>query len=225
AKPRHVHYHSCQSNERIPGVAITQYEQDNDECLPNIAKSPGGAITWRSFISPYFNGKQRFQCPSRDDDESKTLGPDGFPRSYAANYSGNYDGTIGDQGQGAFAGPGAKAISFAELETPATLIMLCEVHDSNAPEFNIDDPARFGPAKHILWAGHTGPGNIHSANFLFANGHVKLLAPSETAWHTIINRPVNPVQRNLWYRDGTQPLSPTGVAILAEAEKSGADQP
>lgn len=216
-------YSSCSSNQKQVGLAIMQYVQDNDECLPNIAQSPGSPITWRSMIFPYLKTPRYFQCPSRGDD--KVTGQDGYPRSYAANYSGDYSGGALDRGQGAFAGPGAKAVNFAGFESPSTLIELCEVTDSGAPEFNIDDVARFGPAKHILWAGHAGPGYPHSANFLFADGHVKALLPTETASYATAVGYGAPANDNLWYRDGSRPLSSTGVAILAEAEKRGGARP
>lgn len=200
---------SCASNEKQLGLAILQYVQDNDENFPNIADKPGGTTTWRTAIFPYIKSKWLYQCPDKQD---KDIGPDGFNRSYAANYSGNYNGGTIDQGRGAFAGSGSKPISWNGLKTPALLIVLCEVNSSNAPEFNIDDALRFGLAKHILWAGHNGGGN-----YLFADGHVKYLKPNNT------NYDANDLKGhrrhwNLWYRDHTKPLSANGLAVLRETQ-------
>lgn len=203
----------CTSNEKLIGLALQQYAQDNDELMPNISDAPGSPNTWRAATMPYIKSQSVYQCPDRED---KTLAPDGFPRSYAANYSGNYNGNSMDQGKGAFAGPGSKPISFSNVREPRNLITVCEVEGSNAPEFNIDDSGRFGPDKHILWAGHE-----HRANFIFADGHVKSFPPTKTARYPVGGNGY----RNLWYRDETQPLPPSGVAILAEAEKRGADRP
>lgn len=205
------HAPDCASNEKILGLGLLQYAQDNDGFMPNIAEAPGSKNTWRNAIFPYIKSNSVFQCPDRHD---KALGPDGLPRSYAANYSGHYTNASVDKGEGAFAGPGSKPISYDQLKNPAGLLAVCEVEGSNAPEFNIDDAARFGPDTHTLWAGHS-----KRSNFLFADGHVKSLPPTVTASYMATDG--SRFHGNSWYRDSAKPLSPTGVAILAEAEKRG----
>ena len=207
---------SCASNQKQLWLGVLQYAQDNDENYPNISDKPGSTNTWRSAIFPYVKSKRPYQCRDKQDED---IAPDGFNRSYAANYSGNYSGSLADQGQGAFAGPGSLPINIGDLTTPSTLIMLCEINRSNAPEFNIDDATRFGPAKHVLWAGHTGGGN-----YCFADGHVKYLKPNSTNYDAA-DRKGYMRHWTLWYRDGTKRLSSAGIAILAEAEKRGADRP
>lgn len=207
---------SCASNMKQIGLGIVQYAQDNDGMMPDIARAPGSPDTWRWATHAYLRYKDIHHCPSRE----KGSCLDSYPLSYAANYSGNYNGSRLDKGDGAFAGPGSLPLSLSDFKNPAHLIELCEVADSPAPEFNIDNAVRFGPDRHILWAGHNSRSNL-----LFADGHVKFLSLTQTAWYTTSDVMGAPVQRNLWYRDGRKPLSATGVAILAEAEKRGADRP
>ncbi len=64
-----------------------------------------------------------------------------------ANYSGTYSNGPLDKGNGAFAGPGSHPLSLAKFPDPHSLILLCEVQNSTAPEFNIDDSVRFGPSQ------------------------------------------------------------------------------
>jgi prepilin-type processing-associated H-X9-DG protein len=141
--------------------------------------------------------KHLYQCPSRDD---KSDGPDGLPRSYAANYTGNYSGSYTDQGDGAFAGAGSKALNLAEIPDAKNLIGLCEVSRHSTPDFNIDNIAPFNPHNSTLWAGHTS-----GSNYLLMDGHVKWLKPLDT--------------KDLWHRDTAIPLTPAAIAILADAQK------
>lgn len=200
---------TCVSNLKQMGLAFVQYAQDNDDKMPNIAAPLDDKNTWRVVIFPYLKNKAIFQCPARDD---KTLGPDGFARSYAANYSGNYGATQPDKGNGAMAGKGSKPLSLTGFQAPADLIMACETDGSDRPEFNIDDAKRFGPMQSILWAGHNGGGN-----FVFADGHVKWMHFRDTyqmdgAGKVLLNR---------WYRDRKKPLSANGAAVLRAVEMKG----
>lgn len=187
---------TCMHNEKQLGLGLLQYAQDNDEMLPDIAQAPGSPVTWRRLIFNYVKSDSVYQCPDRRDEAP---GPDGLPRSYGANYSGNYSGAPMDQGNGAFAGPGSRPISASDYANLANLISLCEVAGTNRPEFNIDDPVRFGPKSHLLWAGHLGVGN-----YLSADGHVQWGRPTDTQKH--------------WYRDATRPLSANGLAVLKDAQ-------
>ncbi len=188
-------YHgACASNEKEIAIAVMQYAQENDGSLPDIAAAPGSKDTWRSAIFPYMRNKGVYLCPARRD---KADGPDGFPRSYAANSNGTPRSGKDNRSDGAFAGPGSKPIRLADIPHPGGLIMLCESAGGNTPEFNIDGPVHFGPAAHLLWAGHSG-----GSDYLFADGHVKWLKPQAT--------------KDEWHRDAAVPLSANGIAVLAE---------
>ncbi len=192
---------SCLGRERQLGLALLQYTQSNDGFLPNIADAPGSRRTWRTAVTafmPYLRTASLsgsvFHCP----DAACTTGPDKLPVGYAANYSGNYNGGLLDKGNGAFAGPSSHPLSLSKFPAPDKLILLCEVQDSAAPEFNIDDPVRFGPDKHILAPRHEG-----GSNYLLADGHAKWLRPLATA--------------HFWYRDAHRPLSANAEAVLRNA--------
>jgi prepilin-type processing-associated H-X9-DG protein len=146
---------------------------------------------------PYARSESLFHCPSRSDNGK---GPDGFYRSYAANYNGSPMGARPRTGNGAFGGAGAKLVTVSDFDNPAALITLCESAGGNTPEINMDDAAHFGPDSHLLWAGHTG-----GSNYLLADGHAKWLRPEVTT--------------DMWHRNATVPLSPNGIAVLADAKK------
>ena len=185
---------SCLSQTKQLGLALLQYTQDTDNLMPNISDTPGGKDTWRAAIYPFLKSQAVYRCP----DDKAPLAPDGYAPSYAANYSGNYNGGPLDKGNGAFAGPGSHPLSLSKFPAPDKLILLCEVQHSAVPEFNIDDPMRFGPDKHILAPRHVG-----GSNYLLADGHAKWLRPLATT--------------RLWYRDPHRPLSANADAVLRSA--------
>ncbi len=192
---------SCLSREKQLGLLFLQYAENNDDFLPNITDAPGSRHTWRTALTaslPYLQTttfhSSLFHCP----DAACSNGPDKLPVGYAANYSGNYNGSPLDKGNGAFAGPGSHPLSLTKFPAPDKLILLCEVQHSTAPEFNIDDPVRFGPSKHIL-----APRHSDGSNYLLADGHAKWFRPLASA--------------PFWYRDPHRPLSPNADAVLRSA--------
>lgn len=182
---------SCLSQTKQLGLAFMQYKDNYDGALPNISDTPGSKTTWRVMIYSQIKSHDIYRCP----EDKSPLAPDGFAPSYAANYSGTYNGGPLDKGNGAFAGPGSYPLSLNKFPDPGHLIVLCEVDHSNAPEFNIDDPVRFGPSKHILSVRHSD-----GSNYLLADGHSKWFYPKNTV--------------GLWYRDPQRPLSANAQAIL-----------
>jgi len=195
----------CHENLKQLGTALSQYCADNDEMMPDISDKAGGH-TWREVIFRYVRDKELYHCPERNDN----VDANGFSQNYAANYSGNYGATQPDKGKGAFAGPGSVPISPTEYSNPKKLILLVEA-ENNRSEFNIDDPMNFRPQSHKLWAGHF---SVHSS-FLFADGHVKSLRPSDTYLYD----PKNKTLYNYWYRNTETRLSANGVAVLKDTQK------
>jgi len=111
---------SCASNLKQLGVAITQYSEDNDDCLPPYA-SADGKQTWREEIYPFVKSTGVYKCPDDDADDSQATSQH-LPHSYAANYSGTYSR---DQGRGMFIAPGARPLSWKALPHPESLICPC----------------------------------------------------------------------------------------------------
>jgi prepilin-type N-terminal cleavage/methylation domain-containing protein/prepilin-type processing-associated H-X9-DG protein len=195
----------CITNEKQLGLAIMQVGQDNDGQMPNIAAALDPKVTWRTTIYPYAKSKGIFLCPDRG---VKDTGPnpkfdtiDGFPTSYAANYTGDYSGHKNDKGEGAFAGPGSKPISDKDIPDPSSLIVLCEVWHTRRAEFNIDNLGAFNPGSDMLWAGQPD-----GSNYLLGDGHVKYFKPLAT--------------KDMWHRDARIPLSAGAVKVLGNAHKS-----
>ncbi len=182
---------SCISQTKQLGLGLIQYTDNYDGLLPNISDRPGSKNTWRAMIYSQIKSQGIYRCP----DDKSPLAPDGYAPSYAANYSGTYSGGPLDKGNGAFAGPGSYPLSLSKFPEPDKLILLCEVDHSNAPEFNVDDPVRCPPSKHILSVRHDG-----GSNYLLADGHAKWYRPKDTA--------------GMWYRDTHRPLSANAQAVL-----------
>jgi len=197
---------SCMSNLRQIGLGIMQYVQDNDELLP-LLDDPKRSATWKANIFPYIKSKTVFQCPAREDQQ---VGTDGLPISYAANTAGVGKVT---KDRGPFA-PSVKPIGLALIDDSTQLIAVCEVQKTASPGFDIDDPF-FGPRRQVLYAGHR-----HLSNYLLLDGHVKALLPGDT--FKSVGKDHSKLM-NLWYVDGTKPLSSNGQQILVTTTKAFAD--
>lgn len=187
---------SCRSNLEKLGMALTQYSQDNDGAMPNAA-AKDGTRTWRETIFSYVKSKDIYHCPDRND----AIDAHGFSQNYAAN----------DSPKGAFARPGSVGVSLKSYPSPNKLILLLETEDNPRPDFDIDDPVLFSPKTQKIWCGHV---SVHG-NFLMADGHVGLFAPS----NTYLYDPKNHSLFNFWYRNTDTRMSPNGEAVLKVTEK------
>ena len=187
----------CISNMKHLGLAMQQYEQDNDGELPRL--DDGTSVgTWKTFMFPYIKAHSVFVCRQRE--IKPPIGPDGFTIGYAANTAGVH--TVGGP-HGPFA-PWAYPVHIGDIAHPGWTIALCEVQNTGSPGFDIDDPF-FGPKRDVLYAGHDDGGN-----YLLMDGHAQWMKPAET-----ITKPAlgGGVPINLWY-GSRQSLSQNGQAIL-----------
>jgi prepilin-type processing-associated H-X9-DG protein len=200
---------ACASNMKQIGLALAQYEQDNDELAPNVAHAGKPSVTWRNDLYPYIKSTGVFQCASR---RNPGKAPDGLARGYAANDSGVWGRPAGSQGLGAFAPAGAKPLGMMDYPAPERLVAVCEITRTDAVDFDADDSVRFAPRLHRVWAGHNG-----KANLLMADGHVRRVIPAAMADYPAV--PGGPGV-NWWYRDGS-PLSQNGIATLKAADDNG----
>ena len=173
--------------------------------------------SWRSVIQPYLKSTQVLVCPSNLDNVKETYDA-GVMRSYAGNW--NYGGGADDTtGQGYFNGTGDPGVALSEIAAPAQLIGIVEMWHTPYVTFNVDKNsqaysdsgtggrdwpagAAAGGYANFLFAGHLGTGN-----YLFADGHVKSLRPTQT------------MQGAMWYRDGVTPLSANARDVLQKAER------
>lgn len=173
---------ACESNLKQIGLAIVQYTQDNDEILP--LGYTGNNQSWRLLTNIYAHSTSVYRCPSnpygaisaRADDDP----PVSFPVSYGAN-----DTLLPVQVPGLTPFP----IILNQIQNPAQIFMVGE-SDGGGEKLNnppndpiLAPPCDVGngcdnpePDSHTdLYAGHMG-----RSNWLFADGHVRALRPTET---------------------------------------------
>jgi len=147
---------SCQSNLKQIGLGAMQYTQDYDERMPL-----NGARSWRQVLEPYIKSGQIFSCPSNTVNtqtaDSAAPGYSEIKRSYSGNPRTFMTG-----------------LPLAVLQTPADRIIVDEViiEWTDWPPLWVSSGGSFIHG----WSGH-----LNTANYLFADGHVKSLRPTSTA--------------------------------------------
>lgn len=184
---------TCASNLKQLGLAIAQYAQDYDDTYPlayypTVPAQPD--VTWRGLTFPYTKSAALYSCPSNpyNSGAMTTAGDDDqFRISYGANET-------------LLATPTSPhhSVILAAVDTPTEIFLVGE-SDSAAWELHylpqtgtpalpqwVNDPLSdptcsqchlpAAPSTHAeLFVGHSGFGN-----WLFADGHVKALKPSQT---------------------------------------------
>ena len=189
------HHGSCMSNEKQLGLGLLQYVDNYDELMPPVTHDQKN--TWRIAAYNYIKSDGVYKCP---DDERTTPGPDGHFQSYAFN-AGSVVNSWGAKPQSPQTAP--------EYET---LVLLCEIQNTDHAAFDIDDPVRFSPDKHILAVRHSGGGN-----YLLADGHAKWFRPSAfTASPPAPGTLGTTIPR--WYRAPRRALSANARAVLVDAQ-------
>lgn len=167
---------SCQSNLKQIGLGITQYTQDYDETYPWTRNDAGN---WGQVVQPYLKSAQVFACPSNTSNtEFMDPGPGAIdipriPRSYGANVR-----IIGQFNSASTIYPPATQ---AKINTPAQKIIVSEMgvswQDYGSPWWtrSIWSNALDSSSGTGKFSGH-----LKTANYLFADGHVKALRPLNT---------------------------------------------
>ena len=166
---------SCGSNLKQVGLGIAQYTQDYDEKLPPQAgrdtdgpsDDSGPFGSWAHRIQPYVKSTQLFKCPSNPMSRNlngtplASLNYPAIPASYSASI--HYFGNNPTR-------PNAEAI----IQSPSTKIMVTEASDSQTA-FAAADWNGNSLFRDRGFAGHLG-----TTNYLFGDGHVKALRPTQT---------------------------------------------
>ena len=163
---------SCQSNLKQLGLGMLQYTQDYDEKFCQARNFGAGSppLNWGQAIFPYVKSNQVFACPSNTDNPNYmgNSSPPPSPRipvSYGMNFeigANDYNGNSG--------------MSQANIQEVSTRILIGE---------------RIGPDNSepgLMWRDWTGTqfrdvgfaGHLGTSNYLFADGHVKSLRPTQT---------------------------------------------
>ncbi|MBC8139145.1 MAG: DUF1559 domain-containing protein [Fibrella sp.] len=216
---------SCASNLRQIGTALLMYVQDYEETLPNRRFEPFGSApdfsdydqnSWRTVIQPYVKNRQLLICPSNPDNAIPSYDPM-FGVSYGANFTEVGASPADGLGRGLFGQHRSPGVALADIERPSEAIAVTEMQNIPYVTFVVDRNDlsytwAYGPRLgenvtkvygNCLFLGHTG-----RTNYLFADGHVKALRPTQT---------FAPGRFNYWYRSGAD-LSPSGQAMLQYAE-------
>ena len=200
---------SCLSNLKQIGLAIMQYTSDYDETYPVTVDGALPPATWRGKTYAYSKSVAVYTCPSNPYNTISMPTDNGqFSVSYGANET-------------VMGSPNAphKVVGVALVQNAATLFLVgesdsaaWEIHYLAQPPFlpvmGPNDPLinptcaqchfAVGASHTELYAGHNGFGN-----WLFADGHVKSLRPSETC------RPVN-----IWDVDANNAGLPCDPAMV-----------
>ena len=123
---------SCTSNVKQIGLAILQYNQDNDEkFMPGLAiATPANAVGqgWAGQTSPYAKSTGLYKCPDDSTQQAPATGttPTLYPVSYAFNSN--------------LAGTGSTG-ALASLGAPASTVMLCELQGIASPINQVNESA------------------------------------------------------------------------------------
>ena len=170
---------SCQSNLKQIGLGILQYSQDYDEnWVPKDFWRDGSGVTpsWRQSVQPYVKSTQLFSCPSNPNnkntaDNAIAAGATPFAASPAIPVSYACNTRMIDENGGR---------NLSEIQEPAKKILVAENtrdwKDYGASWWNNETDWRKESSGGSGFAGHLG-----TANYLFADGHVKAMRPTQTA--------------------------------------------
>jgi len=173
---------ACLSNLKQIGLALIQYTGDNDEALPPGAY-PGPnvtTVTWRQLIFPYVKSIPVFTCPSNPYNTVPTdVDP---PSTFFASYGSN-DSVLQIKNTTAL---------LNDIQNPSTIFVIGESDSVGYKLHNPPNPPLLSPdcgmcdlypvGSHTdLFAGH-----LTRSNWLFADGHVRSLRPTQTCQGTDI---------------------------------------
>jgi prepilin-type N-terminal cleavage/methylation domain-containing protein/prepilin-type processing-associated H-X9-DG protein len=212
---------TCTSNLKQLGLAIIQYNQDNDETMTPL-RGPAGTAAgdnpsyqgWAGPIYPYVKSTAVYKCPDDPTGPNTTVTPTQYPISYFFNKD-------------------AIAITLAQFNAPASTVLLAEEQGATCNMTNVNED--YSPVGYAVGAptdaaysvamGGSGAsggaaayatgvfpgrsfstiagGAVHTsgANYLAADGHVKYLTPARLSSGSSAAAPSN-----------QQDLGATGVA-------------
>ena len=154
---------SCSSNLKQIGLGVMQYTQDYDEKYP---PRDNAVTAWSMMVQPYVKSTQLFVCPSnpRNAESGNWNFPAGHPARVIKVSYGVNPRVMNNE-----------AKSIAAVNETSRKVMVGESNegwtDFGAQWWN-------NPGD---WSGRTFAGHLGTANYLFADGHVKSLRATATA--------------------------------------------
>lgn len=172
----------------------------------------GSRVTWRQTVQPYIKSTQVFSCPSNPRtgrDAAPSAAPDQYP-AVAQHYSTN-----------ARMNSGSGALMMAGIDKPAQKIWAAEARDGDRQTMFEDwgsTAATTTTAGNGMFAGHLG-----TAVYLFADGHVKAMRPTQTAtplnmWGRMNDSPNSICNNGIYTKINCDTVSNNQIAALAELE-------
>lgn len=182
---------SCQSNLKQIGLGLAQYMQDYDEKRPNWALyiAPEN-VGWQLLIQPYIKSAQLFVCPSNTQNPLTGVPGSVTQLGFAmkTHYVGNINGVNNfystSTGNGTFGSRDCAGIKISLIQNPTSTIDVWE----NRTQYPDVRPDQQTGGSWSMFANH-----LTTANYLYADGHVKSLKPASTIVTGI----------NQWTRDNT----------------------
>ena len=169
-----AHRTACASNLKQIGLAVVQYTQDSDDVLPPSAYAQGGrTVTWRQLAFVYARSVSVFTCPSNPYNDVPTdVDNDQFFVSYGSNNT--------------VLRSGSQSAALNDIQNPTTLFLIGETDGggwqlNNPPNPPLLDPL-CGGCSFRKTGSHTDlfAGHLTRSNWLFADGHVRALRPTQT---------------------------------------------
>jgi prepilin-type N-terminal cleavage/methylation domain-containing protein/prepilin-type processing-associated H-X9-DG protein len=165
---------SCSSNLKQIGLGLMQYTQDYDEKLPlrqYDSSTFGIANSWRRLTFPYTKSSQLYSCPSNS--SNATLADDSYDQMMATLPAGSPRFMRSYACNGTRYNIGGESPLAAIPDTARTVFVTESKEGDNNVHMN-DGVARFASAI------DTFPGHLGTVNFLFVDGHVKAMKPTQT---------------------------------------------
>lgn len=147
---------SCISNLKQIGLGLIQYSQDYDERFPPVA-AHGAAFGWADAIYPYIKSNQVFQCPVEPNGGQHDPRLSGYTDYwFNAQLSEGALRNISEPARLLAAGDGNDGTDLTNARYSLSALPPQWISDTNSPLYR-----------------HLG-----TANYLFADGHVKAMKPT-----------------------------------------------
>lgn len=194
---------SCQSNMKQMGLGIAQYVQDSDERMVPVANS----VAWQELIQPYVKSEQIFRCPSIN---NVTTSIASVSSAYTGKIKNHYlgNGNNGDpHSYFTFRRPmdatetaspyDDRPVVLSEILLPTQCLLVSENRGPRTSA-NVYSTSSAGGMEFTPHMGAT--------NFLFADGHVKAMRPSQTYLSGATN---------MWSASGTSSSTSLRNALLS----------
>lgn len=159
---------SCISNLKQLGLAVAQYNQDYDECMPNGDNPWGEETGWAWQIYPYVKSVGVYQCP--DDTSMGSQYDEAHATSYGINSNINELAIDPNLPSGANL-PVPSGVGLAKFSAPASTVLLFEIvndhyDDVTAPSPNWNQATSSG----TNWSGYGNYDNVYYGMSPSGNG-------------------------------------------------------